>query len=42
MLETRTIGWSTLLTARIDEVQLGQAETELLGHVHGRYLPIPF
>lgn len=42
VLDTRTVGWSTLLTARIDEVGLGPAETDLLGHVHGRYLPIPF
>lgn len=42
VLETRTVGWSTLLTARIDQVELGETETDLLGHVHGRYLPIPF
>jgi flavin reductase (DIM6/NTAB) family NADH-FMN oxidoreductase RutF len=42
VLESRTVGWSTLLTARIDEVEVGPAETELLGHVRGRYLPIPF
>lgn len=42
VLETRTVGWSTLLTARIDQVELGDTETDLLGHVHGRYLPIPF
>jgi hypothetical protein len=34
------VGWSTLLTARIDQVELGAADQDLLGHVRGRYLPI--
>lgn len=40
VLETRPIGWSTLVTARIDRVEIGPDEVELLGHVRGRYLPV--
>lgn len=39
--EARPVGWSTLLSARIDHVELGAEEQDLLGHVRGRYLPIP-
>ncbi len=41
VLEARTVGWSTLLTARIDQVDLGAGDQELLAHVRGRYLPVP-
>ena len=40
VLETRSVGWSTLLTARIDQVEVGAADQDLLGHVRGRYLLI--
>ncbi len=40
VVETRTVGWSTLVTARIDQVEVGAADQDLLGHVRGRYLPI--
>lgn len=42
ILDARPIGWSTLLTARIDQSGLGTSTGDLLGHVRGRYLPIPF
>jgi flavin reductase (DIM6/NTAB) family NADH-FMN oxidoreductase RutF len=38
--ETRPVGWSTLLTARIEQVEIGTSGGDLLGHVRGRYLPI--
>ncbi len=38
-VETRTdVGWSTLVTCRIDEVRIGVDEAPLL-HRRGRYLP---
>jgi flavin reductase (DIM6/NTAB) family NADH-FMN oxidoreductase RutF len=40
VVEARTVGWSTLLTARIDQVELGATDPDLLGHLRGRYLPI--
>jgi flavin reductase (DIM6/NTAB) family NADH-FMN oxidoreductase RutF len=40
VVETRTVGWSTLVTARIDQLEVGPADQDLLGHVRGRYLPI--
>jgi len=38
--ETRSVGWSTLLTARIEQVEIGRPDVDLLGHVRGRYLPV--
>jgi 3-hydroxy-9,10-secoandrosta-1,3,5(10)-triene-9,17-dione monooxygenase reductase component len=38
--DARAVGWSTLLTARINHVELGDADGDLLGHLRGRYLPI--
>lgn len=40
VLETRSVGWSTLVTARIDQLELGSEAQELLGHLRGRYLPV--
>lgn len=40
VLEARPVGWSTLLTARIDQLEIGPDSEELLGHLRGRYLPV--
>jgi len=40
VLEARPLGWSTLLTARIDQVEIASGDADLLGHLRGRYLPI--
>lgn len=40
VLDARPIGWSTLLTGRIDRVEIEDTTTDLLGHLRGRYLPI--
>ena len=42
VVETRPVGWSTLVTARIERSGLTDSTDDLLGHVRGRYLPIPF
>ena len=34
------VGWSTLLGARIDHVEIGDTDADVLGHLRGRYLPI--
>lgn len=36
----RPLGWSTLLEARIDHVEVAESSGDLLAHVRGRYLPI--
>ncbi len=40
VLEARTVGWSTVLTARIDHLDIAAGDADLLGHLRGRYLPI--
>lgn len=40
VLEARPLGWSTLLTARIDQVEIGSNDDQLLGHLRGRYLAV--
>lgn len=40
VLEARPLGWSTLTTARIDRVEIGPDDDQLLGHLRGRYLPV--
>lgn len=40
VIEARLLGWSTLLTARIDQVEIGPDDDQLLGHLRGRYLPV--
>ena len=40
VLAARPVGWSTLVTARIDQLEVGSGDQELLGHLRGRYLPI--
>ncbi|MDN5770477.1 MAG: flavin reductase family protein [Microlunatus sp.] len=35
-----TLGWSTLVTARIEQVELGDSDADLLGHLRGRYFSI--
>ena len=40
VLEARTVGWSTVLTARIDHLDIAPGDADLLGHLRGRYLPI--
>lgn len=43
LVDTRPVGWSTLVLARIEEIQIGpeaEADSELLGHLRGRYLPV--
>lgn len=40
VLEASPIGWSTLLTARIERVEIGSGDEALLGHLRGRYLPL--
>lgn len=40
VLDTRAVGWSTLLSARIDQVEIGGDDGDLLGHLRGRYLPV--
>lgn len=42
VVDTRPIGWSTLVTARIEHVEIDdESAGDLLCHVRGRYLPIP-
>jgi 3-hydroxy-9,10-secoandrosta-1,3,5(10)-triene-9,17-dione monooxygenase reductase component len=38
--DARPVGWSILLSARIDRVGLGEGDDDLLGHLRGRYLPV--
>jgi flavin reductase (DIM6/NTAB) family NADH-FMN oxidoreductase RutF len=40
VLQTRPVGWSTLVLARIDHVEIASDEGDLLGHLRGRYLPV--
>ncbi len=40
VIDTRPVGWSTLLSARIDQVEIGPDDADLLGHLRGRYLPV--
>jgi flavin reductase (DIM6/NTAB) family NADH-FMN oxidoreductase RutF len=40
VVDARTVGWSSLLSARIDHVEIGSDGGDLLGHLRGRYLPI--
>ena len=40
VLDSRPLGWSTLLTARIDQLEIGSDDGQLLGHLRGRYLPV--
>ncbi|MFT4166154.1 MAG: flavin reductase [Microlunatus sp.] len=40
VIESRTLGWSTLLTARIDQLEISSDNGDLLGHLGGRYLPL--
>lgn len=37
--DAHPVGWSTLLTARVEQVEIGPSG-DLLGHVRGRYLPV--
>lgn len=40
VLEASPVGWSTLLTARIEQIEIGTDDGELLAHLRGRYLPL--
>lgn len=40
VLDARPVGWSLLVTARLDEAEVG-ADREPLGHRHGRYVRLP-
>lgn len=40
VLDTRPVGWSTLLSARVDHIEIGPDGGDLLGHLRGRYVPV--
>lgn len=40
VVDRRPVGWSTLITARIRQIEVVDTTDDLLGHVRGRYVPV--